>query len=158
MGFGDPGAGVIDSEDVHANELALAGLREALEKGEPNNEVLDNRYLRQEEITEAEMRWTLRVLSCVAPHRTSCVLMVAWHAWQFSHRPILPQCNSCAPQSPLNGPRASIAWYRNLNCAGKTVLSGGGSAIDAVEACVVSLEDCPSFNAGLDMEKKGPRL
>ncbi len=32
--------------------------------------------------------------------------------------------------------------------AGQTVLAAGGSAIDAVIAAVVSLEDCPLFNAG----------
>ncbi len=32
--------------------------------------------------------------------------------------------------------------------AGQHVLTGGGSAIDAVVAAVVSLEDCPLFNAG----------
>lgn len=32
--------------------------------------------------------------------------------------------------------------------AGQAVLTGGGSAIDAVIAAVVSLEDCPLFNAG----------
>jgi beta-aspartyl-peptidase (threonine type) len=33
--------------------------------------------------------------------------------------------------------------------AGETVLSNGGSAIDAVLAAVVSMENCPLFNAGL---------
>ena len=33
--------------------------------------------------------------------------------------------------------------------AGECVLSGGGSAIDAVLAAVTSMEDCPLFNAGL---------
>lgn len=33
--------------------------------------------------------------------------------------------------------------------AGETVLSSGGSAIDAVLAAVVSMENCPLFNAGL---------
>jgi beta-aspartyl-peptidase (threonine type) len=32
--------------------------------------------------------------------------------------------------------------------AGQTVLEGGGSALDAVVASVVALEDCPLFNAG----------
>jgi beta-aspartyl-peptidase (threonine type) len=32
--------------------------------------------------------------------------------------------------------------------AGRRVLAGGGSAVDAVVAAVVSLEDCPLFNAG----------
>ncbi len=32
--------------------------------------------------------------------------------------------------------------------AGKEVLEGGGTALDAVEASVRSLEDCPLFNAG----------
>ena len=32
--------------------------------------------------------------------------------------------------------------------AGETVLAAGGSAVDAVEASVVSLENCPHFNAG----------
>lgn len=32
--------------------------------------------------------------------------------------------------------------------AGQAILTGGGSAIDAVIAAVVSLEDCPLFNAG----------
>ena len=32
--------------------------------------------------------------------------------------------------------------------AGWSILDGGGSALDAVEAAVVSLEDCPLFNAG----------
>ncbi|MBV9216032.1 MAG: isoaspartyl peptidase/L-asparaginase, partial [Acidobacteria bacterium] len=31
---------------------------------------------------------------------------------------------------------------------GNRILSNGGSAMDAVEACVVSLEDFPLFNAG----------
>jgi L-asparaginase / beta-aspartyl-peptidase len=33
-------------------------------------------------------------------------------------------------------------------CAGEAVLKSGGSAMDAVIACVMSLEDCPLFNAG----------
>ena len=32
--------------------------------------------------------------------------------------------------------------------AGKTILEKGGDALDAVEASVISLEDCPLFNAG----------
>jgi beta-aspartyl-peptidase (threonine type) len=32
--------------------------------------------------------------------------------------------------------------------AGEAVLAGGGSALDAVTAAVVALEDCPLFNAG----------
>jgi len=31
---------------------------------------------------------------------------------------------------------------------GKTILASGGSALDAVEATVIYLEDCPLFNAG----------
>lgn len=33
--------------------------------------------------------------------------------------------------------------------AGYTILNNGGSALDAVEAAVVSMENCPLFNAGL---------
>lgn len=33
--------------------------------------------------------------------------------------------------------------------AGYTILNSGGSALDAVEAAVVSMENCPLFNAGL---------
>jgi len=32
--------------------------------------------------------------------------------------------------------------------AGYAVLTGGGSALDAVEAAVVCMENCPIFNAG----------
>lgn len=32
---------------------------------------------------------------------------------------------------------------------GKDILKNGGSALDAVEACVMSLENCPLFNAGV---------
>ncbi|MBK9284083.1 MAG: isoaspartyl peptidase/L-asparaginase [Sphingobacteriaceae bacterium] len=32
--------------------------------------------------------------------------------------------------------------------AGETVLKSGGSSLDAVESAVISLEDCPLFNAG----------
>jgi beta-aspartyl-peptidase (threonine type) len=32
--------------------------------------------------------------------------------------------------------------------AGQTILAGGGTSLDAVEAAVISLEDCPLFNAG----------
>ena len=32
---------------------------------------------------------------------------------------------------------------------GRKILENGGSAIDSVEACVVSLENCNLFNAGL---------
>lgn len=32
--------------------------------------------------------------------------------------------------------------------SGTTILQNGGTALDAVTACVVSLEDCPLFNAG----------
>jgi len=37
---------------------------------------------------------------------------------------------------------------REALAAGYAVLEGGGSALDAVEAAVRSLEDCPLFNAG----------
>ena len=32
--------------------------------------------------------------------------------------------------------------------AGATILANGGNALDAVEAAVMSMEDCPAFNAG----------
>jgi beta-aspartyl-peptidase (threonine type) len=37
---------------------------------------------------------------------------------------------------------------REALAAGRAVLDGGGSALDAVVAAVVALEDCPLFNAG----------
>lgn len=40
------------------------------------------------------------------------------------------------------------AALREALSAGYTVLTSGGSALDAVEATVRSLEDCPLFNAG----------
>ncbi len=40
------------------------------------------------------------------------------------------------------------AALRHVLLAGQAVLAGGGSAVDAVTAAVVELEDCPLFNAG----------
>jgi beta-aspartyl-peptidase (threonine type) len=40
------------------------------------------------------------------------------------------------------------AGIRDALAAGAAVLASGGSATDAVVAAVVSLEDCPLFNAG----------
>ena len=53
--------------------------------------------------------------------------------------------------------RHSLSPEREAGCqaslgqvleSGRAVLAGGGSALDAVEACVVALEDEPHFNAG----------
>lgn len=47
--------------------------------------------------------------------------------------------------------RDEDAYHRALEealAAGSGVLEGGGSALDAVQAAVCSLEDCPLFNAG----------
>ncbi|HVU36116.1 MAG TPA: isoaspartyl peptidase/L-asparaginase [Opitutaceae bacterium] len=40
------------------------------------------------------------------------------------------------------------AALRTALLTGHRILAGGGSALDAVEATVVALEDCPLFNAG----------
>lgn len=51
----------------------------------------------------------------------------------------------------LISPEQEAAYLRALSealLAGESVLKSGGSAIDAVSASVVSLEDCPLFNAG----------
>lgn len=49
---------------------------------------------------------------------------------------------SAADEAPYHkGLRAAVA-------AGQAILASGGSALDAVVAAVVSLEDCPFFNAG----------
>jgi L-asparaginase / beta-aspartyl-peptidase len=40
------------------------------------------------------------------------------------------------------------AGLRNSLSAGEVVLKRGGTALDAVQAAVMSLEDCPLFNAG----------
>lgn len=44
--------------------------------------------------------------------------------------------------------KAYTEGLRNALDAGYTVIEKGGSAMDAVKAAVVSLEDCPLFNAG----------
>lgn len=44
---------------------------------------------------------------------------------------------------------ASVAGVKNAVRAGDTVLKNGGSAIDAVEKAVRSLEDDPTFDAGI---------
>lgn len=47
--------------------------------------------------------------------------------------------------------RDEDAYHRGIEdalAAGSAVLEGGGSALDAVQAAVESLEDCPLFNAG----------
>ncbi len=44
---------------------------------------------------------------------------------------------------------ASVAGVKNAACAGDAVLKKGGSAIDAVEKAVRSLEDDPTFDAGI---------
>jgi L-asparaginase / beta-aspartyl-peptidase len=47
--------------------------------------------------------------------------------------------------------RQEDAYHRGIEdglAAGSAVLEGGGSALDAVQAAVESLEDCPLFNAG----------
>lgn len=44
---------------------------------------------------------------------------------------------------------ASMAGVKNAAWAGDAVLKNGGSAIDAVEKAVRSLEDDPSFDAGI---------
>lgn len=51
----------------------------------------------------------------------------------------------------LISPEQEAAYLKALSealLAGESVLKSGGSAIDAVSASVVSLEDCPLFNAG----------
>ena len=48
-------------------------------------------------------------------------------------------------------PELAAAYHAGLRQAieqGAAVLAGGGSALDAVAAAVVALEDCPLFNAG----------
>jgi beta-aspartyl-peptidase (threonine type) len=47
--------------------------------------------------------------------------------------------------------RDEAAYHRGIEdalTAGSAVLEGGGAALDAVQAAVESLEDCPLFNAG----------
>ncbi len=48
-------------------------------------------------------------------------------------------------------PARIAAWKAGLNAAmadGYAILAGGGSALDAVEAAIVAMEDDPAFNAG----------
>lgn len=48
-------------------------------------------------------------------------------------------------------PESEAPYHQGLQAAlaaGAAVLEGGGSALDAVQAAVESLEDCPLFNAG----------
>ena len=48
-------------------------------------------------------------------------------------------------------PEKEIAYRQELQLGlqvGVSVLAQGGQALDAVEAAVVALEDCPLFNAG----------
>lgn len=48
-------------------------------------------------------------------------------------------------------PESEAPYHLGLKAAlaaGTAALEGGGSALDAVQAAVVSLEDCPLFNAG----------
>jgi len=48
-------------------------------------------------------------------------------------------------------PESEAPYHQGLKAAlaaGTAVLKGGGSALDAVQAAVESLEDCPLFNAG----------
>src|SRR5215472_16029109 len=53
-------------------------------------------------------------------------------------------------RSDMNDERADLyhARLRQALVAGRDILASGGSALDAVTAAVVSLEDCPLFNAG----------
>lgn len=44
--------------------------------------------------------------------------------------------------------RKALTGVRNAAIAGSTILAGGGSALDSVEAAVSVLEDDPLFNAG----------
>lgn len=54
------------------------------------------------------------------------------------------------PRSEMNAERAAAfhAALREALRVGTRILRSGGAAIDAVEATVVWLEDCPLFNAG----------
>ena len=45
--------------------------------------------------------------------------------------------------------RAHEAALREIAAAGVAMLRGGRSALDTVEACVMQLEECPLFNAGI---------
>src|SRR4051812_772182 len=53
--------------------------------------------------------------------------------------------------TPSNDPQIEAKYHAALAqaiAAGETILAAGGSAVDAVVACVAALEDCPLFNAG----------
>ena len=54
------------------------------------------------------------------------------------------------PRSEMTAERAAEfhTALRAALAAGSRVLAGGGASLDAVEAAIVSLEDCPLFNAG----------
>ena len=54
------------------------------------------------------------------------------------------------PRSEMTAERAAEfhAALRAALTAGQRVLAGGGVSLDAVEAAIVSMEDCPLFNAG----------
>lgn len=45
---------------------------------------------------------------------------------------------------------ASVEGVKAAACRGLSVLRGGGSAVDAVEAAVRALEDNTAFNAGIE--------
>ncbi len=51
--------------------------------------------------------------------------------------------------SPEDDPAACLSGCLSAARIGKKILDAGGSALDAVEAAVVALEDDPTFNAGL---------
>src|SRR5476651_647068 len=54
------------------------------------------------------------------------------------------------PRGEMTAERAAEfhAALRVALAAGSRVLVGGGASLDAVEAAIISLEDCPLFNAG----------
>lgn len=53
-----------------------------------------------------------------------------------------------SPEMPLAERDELERGVREALSAGQKILAGGGTALDAVEATVVALEDHPSFNAG----------
>src|SRR5882724_9722147 len=54
------------------------------------------------------------------------------------------------PRHEMTAERAAEfhAALRAALALGQCVLAGGGASLDAVEAAIVALEDCPLFNAG----------
>ena len=53
-----------------------------------------------------------------------------------------------APSADHQIEAAYHAALKQASAAGEIILANGGSAVDAVVAAVVALEDCPLFNAG----------